>query len=131
MASAPAAKAKAAEPARVKPKRRPPTPKRLQKKVLTLAQAADEYERTDDALKGLAKQVKTLEAEQEEAEEILLAHFAKTGNASYKGRIGWCWSSTRRIFDQDKLTKFLGAQVEKFKKDTESKRKLTRLVAPK
>lgn len=110
--------------------RKPPTPKRLQKKVLTLAQAADEFERTDDALVKLAARVKTLEAERDEAAEILLAHFVKTGRVAYKDRIGWMWTSTRLILDQEKVTKFLGGQLKKFQKRTESKSKLTRLTAP-
>jgi hypothetical protein len=113
-----------------KPKRKPPTPKRLQKRKLTLAEAADQFERADDALLRLVSKVKTLEAERAEAEEILLAHFDRTENPAYKGRIGWQWTSTRLIWDQDKLTTYLGEQVAKFKKRTESKRKLTRLTPP-
>jgi Asp-tRNA(Asn)/Glu-tRNA(Gln) amidotransferase A subunit family amidase len=114
-----------------KPARKAPTPKRLQKKVLTLAQAADEYERTDDALLKLDKAVKKLEAEREEAAEILLAHFAKTGRPAYKDRIGWMWTASRLILDQGKVTTYLAEQLPKFQKRTESKRKLTRLTEPK
>lgn len=113
-----------------KPTRKPPTPKRLQKKVLTLAQAADQYERTDDALLKLAERISTLEAERNEAAEILLAHFDRTENPAYKGRIGWEWTATKLILDQDKVKTFLGEQLSKFQKRTQSKRKLTRLVPP-
>lgn len=110
--------------------RKPPTPKRLQKKVLTLAQAADVYEVKDDQLAKLAKRAKKLEAERDEAEGILLANFEKTGDAAYQNRIGWMWSSTRTIWDGDKLKTFLGEALPKFQKQSESKRKLTRLQPP-
>ena len=110
--------------------RKPPTPKRLQKKALTLAQAADQFERADDQLARLAKRVKTLEAERDEADEILQAHFDRTGSVDYKKRIGWYWTPTRTILDQGKITTFLGEQLSKFQKETESKRKLTRLTPP-
>lgn len=111
--------------------RKPPTPKRLQKKVLTLAEAADQFEQKDVALAKLAKRAKKLEAERDEAEEILLAHFEKTGNPAYQNRIGWMWSTTRTIWDGDKLKRFLGEAMPRFQKQSESKRKLTRLTPPK
>lgn len=114
-----------------KPTRKPPTPKRLQKTKLTLAQAADVYEAKDDELAKLTARAKKLEAERDEAAEIVLHHFEKTGASAYKDRIGWCWSSTRLIWDGDKLAKYLAEQLPKFKKCTESKRKLTRLTPPK
>jgi hemerythrin superfamily protein len=119
-------------PARAEPvkPRKPPTPKRLQKKVLTLAQAAEQWERTDDKLAELGEKVKTLEAEHAEAEEILLAHFVKTGSSDYKKRLGHEWTKTRLILDQAKVTKFLGEQLKKYQKRTESKHRVTRLTAP-
>jgi hypothetical protein len=113
-----------------KPRRKPPTPKRLQKRKLTLPEAADQYERADDALIKLGEKVATLEAERDEAEEVLLAHFDKTENAHYRHRIGWEWTPTRLILDQAKVKKFLGEQLRKYQKRTESKRKLTRLTPP-
>jgi hypothetical protein len=112
------------------PKRKPPTPKRLQKKVLTLAEAADQFERTDKALVKLAVVAKTLEAERGEADEILQAYFDRTERTDYKKRIGWYWTPSKLILDQGKVTLFLGEQLKKFQKRTESKRKLTRLTAP-
>lgn len=120
--------AQAAVAGSVKPARKPPTPKRLQKRKLTLAEAADEYERTDDELAKLAVKVKRFEAQREEAAEILLAHFVKTGNPAYKDRIGWMWTTPRTILNQAKITTFLGEQLSKFQTQTESKRKLTRLA---
>jgi hypothetical protein len=115
-----------AEPA----KRKPPTPKRLQKKVLTLAEAADQFERTAKALVKLGKVAKTLEAERDEADEILQAYFDRTDRTDYKRRIGWMWTPSKLILDQGKVTTFLGEQLSKFQKRTESKRKLTLLAPP-
>jgi hypothetical protein len=115
----------------VKRKRRKvPTPKRLQKTVLTLAQAADQFERADDELIALAKRVKKAEAQRDEAEERLLDHFEKTGRAAYKDRIGWMWTRGSWILDQDKITKFLGEALPHFQTRTKSRRKLTRLTEP-
>jgi hypothetical protein len=82
-----------APPARAAVKRTPPTPARLQKRKLTLAEAADQWEKA----KREAERAKAL---LEEAAPVLLAHFEKTGRSTYKDRIarkatGGTWSSAR------------------------------------
>lgn len=83
---------------------------RVSKKKLTLAQAADQFERASNA-KKLA------EAEIEEAKAVLVTHFEKSGRSTYKDRIAFALS-TRNVLDQAKVREFLGAQLADFQKIT-------------
>lgn len=107
--------------------RKPPTPKRLQKRKLTIAQAADLYELTTAKLAKLAEQAAPVKAEQAEAEEVMLAHFDRTEKAAYKDRIGWKWTGGSLILDQDKAKKFLGERLGEFMTRSKRKRSLTLL----
>jgi hypothetical protein len=105
------------EPATRAAVKRPPTPKRLQKRKLTLADAAGQWEK---AKREMDRQKALLE----EAAEVLLAHFEKTGRAGYKDRIGWTWSGGSLILDQPKVRAYLGARLEEFQTRTSRKRSL-------
>jgi hypothetical protein len=93
---------------------------RLTKRSLTLAEAADQWEsarRTiDDATPLL-----------EEAAEVLLAHFEKTGRRTYKDRIALTIGSARLVLDQEKVRAFLGKRLSDFQKRTKPSRSLTLL----
>ncbi len=106
-----------------KPDRKPATPRRLQKRKLTLAEAAKQWEqakRESERQKGLL----------EEAAGVLLAHFEKTGRGAYKGRIGWSWRGGSLVLDQPKVREFLGDRLTEFQKRTDRSRSLTLLKQP-
>lgn len=86
-------------------------PSTLTKKKLTVAEAAEQWEKATLAL----QQAKPL---REEAAEVLLAHFAKTGRSSYKDRIGLTAPDTRTILDQAKVRAFLGKRMPEFQKSS-------------
>jgi hypothetical protein len=88
--------------------RRVATPKRLQKRKLTLAEAADQWEA---AKREIERQKPLLE----EAAAVLLAHFEKTGRRTLKDRIALSVSS-RLVLEQDKVREFLGARLGEFQK---------------
>jgi len=88
-------------------------PSTLTKKKLTVAEAADQWER---AKRTIVEQKPLLE----EAEEILKAHFEKTGRNTYKDRIALNESS-RLILDQPKVRAYLGKKLGDFQKRVESK----------
>ena len=123
--------APATEPVSEKRKRKPSAPKpgEVTKRKLTIAEAADEWEFTEVELRKLAEKAAPLKARHGAAEEVLLAHFDRTGNATYKGRISWHWSGTRLILDQGKVSKYLGRKLPDFQKRTESKRVLDAITA--
>lgn len=106
-----------------KPDRKAPTPRRLQKRKLTLAEAAEQWEqakREVEAQKGLL----------EEAAGVLLAHFERTGRGAYKDRIGWSWRGGSLVLDQPKVREFLGDRLTEFQKRTDRSRSLTLLKQP-
>jgi hypothetical protein len=89
-----------------------------QKKPLTLAEAADQWEKA----KRITDEQKPL---LEEAATVLKAHFAKTGRDQYKGRIGLV-TQDASILDQAAVKDHLGKRLPKFMKRIE-KRYLTLL----
>ncbi len=103
--------------------RKAATPRRLQKRKLTLSQAAEQWEqakREVEAQKGLL----------EEAAGVLLAHFERTGRCAYKDRIGWSWRGGSLVLDQPKVREFLGDRLTEFQKRTDCSRSLTLLKQP-
>lgn len=91
-------------------KRKPPTPKALQKHKLTLAEAIDQFECTQLAIDGLTPLLK-------EAKEIIVANGVKTGRRSWKDRIAMVQSGGSKIFDQRKAKQFLldaGERIEDY-----------------
>lgn len=97
--------------------RRPATGPRLQKRKLTLAEAADQYEKTK-------REMERLKPLLEEAGAVLLEHFERTGRAGYRGRIGWKWSGGQLYLDQEALRAYLGAKVADFQKRAKRSRSL-------
>ncbi|MGN6870293.1 MAG: hypothetical protein ACTHMY_18035 [Solirubrobacteraceae bacterium] len=100
--------------------RKAPTPRALQKKTLTLGEAADQWERCQremDRLKPLL----------DEAKAVLLAHFERTGRGSYKDRIGWNWKGGQLYLDQEAVREFLGAKFSDFQKRANRSRSLVLL----
>lgn len=87
------------------------TADRVSKRKLTLAEAADQYERATRAIQAL-------EPEREEAKAILLEHFEKTGRSTYRDRIALS-RSTRLVLDQGRVREFLGKQLADFQKRIE------------
>ncbi len=107
-----------APPARAPVKaRKAPTPKRLQKRKLTLADAADQWEK---AKRETERQKPLLE----EAAAVLLAHFETTERGSYKDRIGWSWTGGGLVLDQAAVRAYLGAKVGDFQKRAKRSRSL-------
>jgi hypothetical protein len=92
----------------------------ITKRKLTLAQAADQWEKA----KRLIDVQKPL---LEEAAEVLLEHFERTGRATYKDRIALVIGSSRLILDQAKVRAFLGKKLPDFQKRTEPSKSLTLL----
>ncbi len=103
--------------------RRPPAPKRLQKRKLTLAEAAEQWE----AAKREAERCKPL---LEEAAAVLLAHFEKTGRATYKDRIACVIGGSSLVLDQPKVRELLGERLHEFQKRTAPSRSLRLLRQP-
>jgi hypothetical protein len=95
-------------------------PGTVTKKKLSVAQAADQWE---DAKRLIDEQKPLLE----EAAEVLLDHFERTGRSTYKDRIALVVGSSRLILDQPKIRAFLGKQLPKFQKRTEPSKSLTLL----
>jgi hypothetical protein len=95
-------------------------PAGVTKKSLTLAEAADQWEKSKRALDEHQPLL-------EEAAEVLLAHFEKTGRSTYKDRIALTIGSARLILDQPKVRAFLGKRLPDFQKRTTPSRSLTLL----
>lgn len=95
-------------------------PGTVTKKKLTLAQAADQWEK---ARRLIDEQEPLLE----EAKEILLEHFERTGRRTYRDRIALVIGSSRLILDQPKIRAFLGKDLPKYQKRTKPSKSLTLL----
>lgn len=95
-------------------------PAGVTKKALTLAEAADQYEKAT----RIIDENKPL---REEAAEVLLSHFEKTGRSTYKDRIALTIGSARLVLDQAKVRAFLGKRLPEFQKRTTPSRSLTLL----
>lgn len=96
------------------------TADRVQKRKLTLSEAADQWEqakREIDRLKPLL----------EEAAPVLLAHFEKTGRSTYRDRIALTLGASKLVLDQAKVREFLGEKLSQFQKRTEPSRSLSLL----
>jgi hypothetical protein len=92
-------------------KRRPPTPKALQKRKLTISAATDQWAETTLAIEGLTVLRK-------EAAEVLLAHAEKTGRRTYKDRVAVVRSGGSLILDQPAVVAYLGDKIAQFKTRT-------------
>ena len=115
-----------APPARAAVKKRPapaPAPKRLQKRKLTLSDAADQWEH---AKREMERQKPLLE----EAAEVLLAHFDKTGRSTYRDRIALILGGGSLVLDQPKVRAFLGERLGEFQTRTVQSRSLRLLKHP-
>jgi hypothetical protein len=78
---------------------------------LTLTEAADQWEdakREIDRLKPLL----------EEAAEVLVRHFEKTGRRTYRDRIAFTISS-RLVLEQGKVRVFLASRLPEFQRRSE------------
>lgn len=95
-------------------------PERVSKKKLTLAEAADQWE----AATRMIDEQKPL---REEAAEVLLEHFERTGRASYHDRIALVRGPARLILDQAKVRAYLGSKLSDFQKRSKPSRSLTLL----
>jgi hypothetical protein len=82
------------------------------KRKLTVAQAADQFEK---ARKTIDKTKPLLE----EAAEVLKEHFAKTGRTTYKDRIALVTNAGRLVLDQAKVRAYLGKRLGEFQKRTQ------------
>lgn len=89
--------------------RKSPAKPRLQKRKLTLSEAATQWV---EAKREIDRQKALLE----EAAGPLLAHFEKTGRGSYRDLIGWSWSGGGLVLDQAKVREFLGERLTDFQK---------------
>jgi hypothetical protein len=96
------------------------TADRVQKRKLTLAEAATQWEdarREMDRLKPLL----------EEAAPVLLAHFERTGRSTYRDRIALTLGASKLVLNQAKVREFLGEKLSQFQKRTEPSRSLSLL----
>lgn len=100
-----------APPARASLKRPAPTPRVLQKRKLTIADAVEQWERTTNAIDGLSILRK-------EAAEVLLEHAERTGKRTYKDRIAVVRSGGSLILDQAAVRDYLGAKLKDFQTRT-------------
>ena len=91
--------------------RKPPTPRVLQKRKLTLAEAADQWE-------AAKREIEKQKALVDEAAPVLLAHFEKTGRSTYKDRIAREATGGSLVLDQPKVREFLGKRLHEFQKRT-------------
>jgi hypothetical protein len=90
---------------------------RVTKRKLTLSEAADQWERCQ-------REMDRLKPIREEAAEVLVAHFEKTGRSTYKDRIALVVTPGRLVLDQAKIRAFLGAQLSKYQKRSSESRSL-------
>jgi hypothetical protein len=84
------------------------SPSRVTKKKLTVAQAADQFERCKRKMAELKPQL-------EEAEEVLKEHFERTGRSTYRDRIALS-TTTRTVLDQAKIRAYFGKKLGGFQK---------------
>ncbi len=76
-------------------KRKPPTPKALQARKLTVPDAVEQYVTTSKAIAGL-------EMLQADAKKFLLENSEKTGRRTFEDRIAVIGTGGQRVFDQAK-----------------------------
>lgn len=86
-------------------------PSKVTKKKLTVAEAAEQWEKAKLDMQAARPLL-------EEAAEVLLAHFEKTGRRSYKDRIGLTSPTAQTRLDQEKVRAFLGQRLAEFQKRT-------------
>jgi hypothetical protein len=77
---------------------------------LTLAQAAAQWTSATEII----DEQKLL---RDQAAKVLLEHFEKTGNPSYK-RVGWRMTAASTILDQAKVKDYLGDKLSDFQRKT-------------
>jgi hypothetical protein len=108
----------ATAPARAPVAPRPPrTPKALQKRKLTLGEAADQWEKAK-------REIERNKGPLEEAAGVLLAHFEKTGRPGYKDRIGWTWTGGGLVLDQAAVRELLGERLPEYQHRSKRSRSL-------
>jgi hypothetical protein len=78
---------------------RPRTPAVLQKRKLTLAEAADQFEKAK-------REIDRQKALIEEASPVLLAHFERSGRSTYKDRIAREPTGGSLVLDQPRVREF-------------------------
>jgi hypothetical protein len=99
------------------PAKRRTRPPGVTKKELTVAQAADQWEK---AKRAQEKQKPLLE----EAAAVLKAHFEKAGTTEYDGRIQLVTTPSKLVLDQSKVREYLGKKLSKFQKRTAASKSL-------
>jgi hypothetical protein len=96
------------------------TADRVQKRKLTLAEAAEQWEHAK-------REIDRLRPLLEEAAPVLLKHFEKTGRSTYRDRIALTLGASKLVLDQAKVREFLGEKLAQFQKRTEPSRSLSLL----
>jgi hypothetical protein len=91
--------------------KRPPTPKALQKRKITLAQATATWAETTRAMEGL-------KGLRDEAATVLLEHAERTGRRTYGDQIAVQPSGGSLVLDQEKVRDYLGARLRDFQRRT-------------
>lgn len=99
---------------------KPRTPKALQRKRMSVAQAAEHYRECKRAIDGLTPLL-------DEAKGVLLDYFERTGRAGYKDTIGWQWTGGGLILNQAKVREELGDRLPDFQTRAKRSRSLTLL----
>jgi hypothetical protein len=89
-------------------------------KKLTVDQAGEQWVKAKKAIEAAGPKL-------EEAEEVLLAHFERSGKKTWRDQIVLTMTTSRKILDQDKVKKFLGPKLPKFMKRTKPNPKLSLL----
>lgn len=92
-------------------KRKRPTPKALQKRKLTVAEAVEQFAATTNAIAVLA-------ALRDEAKTLLLEHAERTGKRTFADRIAVVRTGGSLTLDQAAVKKFLGARLADFQTRT-------------
>jgi hypothetical protein len=98
----------------------PPTPPVLQKRKMTLAEAAEQWEKAK-------RDMQAAKALLDEAAPVLLDYFERTNRPDYKKRVGWNWTGGGVVLDQGKVRAFLGARLAEFQTRSRRSRSLTLL----
>lgn len=90
------------------------------KSKLTLAEAADQWERSK-------REIDRLKPLLEEAAPVLLEHFERTGRSTYRDRIAVSTRGGSLVLDQARVREFLGKRLPEFQKRTEPSKSLSLL----